>query len=172
MSPSFCWRCSLFLRVRDWPLHRLGIRPTLIGTLVGGGLAASAYLAYAAVFLAAAGISPYIEQVAREHSPVAPGLNLALIIAVSIVNPIFEELFVCGYVVSTLMERRGFWTAVNVSIAIRLSYHLYQGPIGVISIVPLGFIFAYWFARTGRLWPVIVAHAIFDFVGLLAGNEP
>jgi membrane protease YdiL (CAAX protease family) len=35
-------------------------------------------------------------------------------------------------------------------------------------IIPLGFIFAYWFARTGRLWPVILAHAIFDFIGLNA----
>jgi uncharacterized protein len=159
------------LRLRDWPLSHLGIRPTLLGTLVGAGLAAAAYLAYVAVFLVAAIISPYVQQIANEQMLVTAGLDLALIIAVSVVNPIFEEVFVCGYVISTLMGRRGLWTAVNVSIGLRLAYHLYQGPIGVISIIPLGFVFAYWYARTGRLWPVVVAHAIFDLVGLLELNS-
>jgi len=36
----------------------------------------------------------------------------------------------------------------------------------VIGIVPLGFIFTYWYARTGRLWPVVLAHALFDVAGL------
>jgi len=155
------------LRLRDWPLSHIGIRPTLMGTLVGAGLAAAAYLAYVAVFLVAAILSPYVQQIADERAFVTAGLDLALIIAVSVVNPIFEEVFVCGYVISALMGRRGFWTAVNVSIGLRLAYHLYQGPIGVISIIPLGLVFAYWYARTGRLWPVVVAHAIFDLVALL-----
>jgi len=50
---------------------------------------------------------------------------------------------------------------------LRLSYHLYQGAQGVVSIVPLGLVFTLWFARTGQLWPVIVAHAIFDFAALV-----
>jgi len=52
------------------------------------------------------------------------------------------------------------------SLAIRLTCHLYQGAAGVIGIVPLGFIFTYWYARTGRLWPVVLAHALFDVAGL------
>ena len=39
-------------------------------------------------------------------------------------------------------------TAVNISAAIRLSYHLYQGVAGVLSVVPMGLLFAIWFART------------------------
>lgn len=60
-------------------------------------------------------------------------------------------------------------TAVNISAAIRLSYHLYQGVAGVLSVVPMGLLFAIWFARTRQLWPLIVAHAIVDFIGLAAG---
>ena len=159
-----------FLRIRQWTLQSLGIMPSLRETLAGIGLAIAAYLAYVVVFLIAAHLSPYIAQAAAELTLVAPGLSVPLVIAASIVNPIFEELFVSGYVISALRERRGFWTAVNASIAIRLSYHLYQGPIGVINIIPLGFIFALWYGRTGRLWPLIVAHAIFDVVGLLAAG--
>jgi uncharacterized protein len=158
-----------FLRIRKWTLQSFGVNASPQGTLVGVGLAAAAYLAYVVVFLVSAGLSPYVAQTFAHQTLVAPGLNVALVIAASIVNPVFEELFVCGYVVTALREHRGFWTAVNISIAIRLLYHLYQGPIGVLSIIPLGFVFAYWYGRTARLWPVIVAHAIFDFFGLLAG---
>lgn len=56
--------------------------------------------------------------------------------------------------------------AVAISVAIRVSYHLYQGIPGLIAVVPMGLLFGIWYARTRQLWPLIVAHAIFDFVGL------
>jgi uncharacterized protein len=58
-------------------------------------------------------------------------------------------------------------TGVNVSVAIRLVYHLYQGAIGVVTIIPFGLIVTWWYARTGKLWPILVAHAAIDFMGLL-----
>jgi membrane protease YdiL (CAAX protease family) len=54
-----------------------------------------------------------------------------------------------------------------VSVAIRLLYHLYQGAIAAIGVVPFGLIMALWYRRTGRLWPVIVAHGLTDFAALL-----
>jgi len=92
----------------------------------------------------------------------------AVVIAVSIVNPIFEELFLCGYLVTALKDRAGPRTAINISVGIRLLCHLYQGIVGVIFIVPFGLILTYWYAREGRLWPLIVAHVVFDFFPLLA----
>jgi len=159
-----------FLRVRQWTLQSFGISPSLRETLLGGGLAIAAYLAYVFVFAISAGLSPYVAEVAAKQTLVASHLSFSLVVAVSVINPAFEELFVSGYVISALKERRSSWTAINVSIAIRLSYHLYQGPVGVISIIPIGFIFACWYARSGRLWPLIVAHAVFDLVGLLASG--
>jgi CAAX protease family protein len=104
---------------------------------------------------------------AASASPfVAPGLGLGVILAVCLVNPIFEEVFVCGYLVSRLAPARGPWVAIHVSTAIRLTYHLYQGPIAAISIIPLGLIFAYWFVQRKQLWPLIVAHGVFDFIAL------
>lgn len=160
-----------FLSVRGRPLHRLGVTPTLRGTAEGVGLAVAAYAAYATVFLIAALILPSDSGLIAQGPPIAPGLSIVLIVAVAIVNPAFEELFVCGYIIAALRERRSFWTAVNVSIAVRLSYHLYQGTLGIISIIPLGFVFAYWYARTGRLWPVMIAHALFDFAALFLGSR-
>ena len=34
----------------------------------------------------------------------------------------------------------------------------------------VAFAAAYWFARTGRLWPLIVAHVVMDFVPLWAST--
>jgi membrane protease YdiL (CAAX protease family) len=85
----------------------------------------------------------------------------------SVVNPVFEEVFVCGYVIPVLSRRFGPTTAVNVSALIRGTYHLYQG----IAMAPLhvsyGLSQAYVFVRFGKLWPLIVSHALLDFVALL-----
>jgi uncharacterized protein len=84
------------------------------------------------------------------------------------VNPFFEELFVCGYLITVAKESGRPALGVNASIAVRLAYHLYQGGVGVLGIIPLGMIFAFWFSKTGRLWPVVVAHALADFEGLVS----
>ena len=59
-------------------------------------------------------------------------------------------------------------TAVNVSTVVRLLYHVYQGPIGVITIVPMGLLFGFVYARTRQLWPLIFAHVLIDIIGLSA----
>ncbi len=157
---------SAFLWVRGWRPGQLGLRPGLKDTVIGLGLAAVGYIAYLLVWLVASSLVPSLGY--SLHGVAGGGLGLATVVAVSILNPFFEEIFVCGYVISALKTSRGVYFAVNVSVAIRLAYHLYQGALGVIGIVPLGLIFGHWFARTGRLWPVVVAHALFDFIALLA----
>ena len=59
--------------------------------------------------------------VARYPAP-APDLNMQLVFLVSVVNGIFEELFVAGYIITTLTARRGMWMAINVSVVVRLLY--------------------------------------------------
>jgi membrane protease YdiL (CAAX protease family) len=156
-----------FLRARGWSLKRLGMRFTAGETLVGFGLAFFTLLAvYAAMFAVAAAAPAFLEKVmAAQAKP--GGFGLGLVIVVSIVNPIFEETFVCGYVMTVLKERSDASTAITISVAIRLLYHLYQGPMAFISIVPSGLVFSGWYARTGRLWPVIVAHGLADFIALV-----
>jgi membrane protease YdiL (CAAX protease family) len=89
-----------------------------------------------------------------------------LVLAVSLLNPMFEELLVLAYVVQSMRKRFGLMTAMNVSIAIRLMYHLYQGPLAVIPIALFGVLVTVVYVRLGRLWPVVVAHALLDLVGL------
>lgn len=90
----------------------------------------------------------------------APGFSL--IVAASVVNAIYEEVFVTGYVVAALRAHTSPWTPVLASACLRASYHLYQGAGSLLFFIPFGLGLAYLFARTGRLWPLIVAHGILD----------
>lgn len=103
---------------------------------------------------------------------VAGSLSLGTVVAVSLVNPVFEEVFVCGYLIRALERVRSRAFAVNVSVALRASYHLYQGAIGTIAIVIVGLILGWYFARSGRLWPAIVAHALMDLLALAVYIKP
>ena len=194
-----------FLRMRGWTLARLGIRPSLRDCLNGVGLALATYALYVGFVWLVWSVWPPVSYALAQTHLVARGLSWSAIVIGSLINPVYEEIFVCGYVISVLTERHtkavatlgrtigegnveasgveevgtvrplsapaaSLATAVNISAAIRLSYHLYQGVAGVLAVVPVGLLFGVWFARTRRLWPLIVAHAIIDFIGLTAGS--
>ena len=93
--------------------------------------------------------------------------SLVAVYLASIINPVFEEVIVCGYVIPVLARRYGETTAINVSVLIRGSYHLYQG-IGALPFhVAYGLMQAYMYVRFRNLWPLIVSHALLDFFALL-----
>ena len=151
------------LYLRGWNVQKIGLNLSFKGTLIGVALTIASYAAYA-IFLAAAWyFLPNTETSTANNG--FTGFKLSLL------TIIFEELFVCGYVITSLKKQTTIWFAINASIFIRLLYHLYQGPIGVITIIPIGIIFSYWYARTGKLWPLIVAHGLLDLFGLLAHSE-
>jgi membrane protease YdiL (CAAX protease family) len=156
----------IFLLLRGWRPQHVGLMGSARDLLLGVALTAVSYLVLIALWQMVSAIGPGV--VNDTDSLVKPDLSLATVLLVSTINPLFEEIFVCGYVISALARTRGLSFAINVSMAVRLAYHLYQGTAGVVNIIPLGFIFAYWYARTGRLWPVIVAHALFDFLALVS----
>jgi membrane protease YdiL (CAAX protease family) len=93
-------------------------------------------------------------------------LSFSLVLLASFVNSSFEELLVVGYLVTAVERTHNIAVAVNISVAIRLLYHLYQGPSGMLTIVPLGLVFVYAYVRLRNLWPLIVAHALFDILGI------
>lgn len=152
-----------FLAIRGWRLPDLGVTLTLKDTGIGYLLAAVSYAAYVIAWMV---YSLFAGSADAGNELVSPGLQASTVVILSAVNGFFEELFVCGYLINALKKKRSVVFAINVSVAVRLAYHLYQGPLCVLNIVPMGLIFGYWFARTGRLWPLIVAHALLDFLAL------
>jgi membrane protease YdiL (CAAX protease family) len=155
-----------FLHLRGWTIERIGIRITLRDTLIGLAFVVVAELIGMGALALIAPISPQLAGMIENAGSASGTLSTSTVLTFSIVNPIFEETFVCGYIIAALRGRSEPWTAINTSVAIRLLYHLYQGPAAAIGIVPFGLILAYWYARSGRLWPAIVAHAAANLVEL------
>lgn len=165
-----------FLRIRGWTLEKLGLNVNLRGTLLGLVLLVVTYGLWIVMQLVANWALPAeMEAAAARYPTPADDLSMSLVILASVVNGIFEEVFVAGYVIAALTPVRGSWTAINVSTGIRLLYHLYQGPIGVLTIVPMGVLFGYVYARTRLLWALILAHILMDIIGFAlgtSGNSP
>jgi membrane protease YdiL (CAAX protease family) len=106
--------------------------------------------------------------VGRENLKIAEfsvSVNFVLALAVSLINPLFEEVFVLGYIFDRL-NSYNFWLLLLLSVLIRTSYHLYQGWIGLISLVPVGLLYAFAYYRAKNLWPVYLAHFILDLTAL------
>jgi uncharacterized protein len=158
-----------FLWVRGWTLEKIGLSVSWRGSWHGWLLLLVTYAMLMGVQLLAEWLMPAEMQAATQRYPSAdPRVSMQLVFLASTVNGMFEEVFVAGYIITALRDTRGVWTAINVSTVIRLLYHLYQGPLGVITIVPMGLIFGYYYSRTRQLWPLILAHVLIDIIGLSA----
>lgn len=123
-------------------------------------------LAMVAQALATLALPDEMQAAVARYPRADPHLSMQLVFVTSTVNGIFEELFVAGYIITALRESRGAWIAINVSTVVRLLYHLYQGPLAVLTIVPMGILYGYFYACTRQLWPLIFAHVLVDIIGL------
>lgn len=156
-----------FLYERGWTLERIGLKPTWTDTGIGIGLALAVYLTSWLARSALYEVSPSFAGAAVIHGTVLSNPSPVALLAVAAVNPLYEEFFVSGYIITSLKEKYGTLLAVNTSFTIRILYHLYQGIGGLFAIVPMGLLFAAWYASTRRLWPLIVGHAALNLYASL-----
>jgi uncharacterized protein len=79
-----------------------------------------------------------------------------------------EEIIVAAYVLTRL--RQLGWSdsrALGAAAVLRGSYHLYQGYGGFVGNAVMGLIFGWWFQRTRRVWPLVIAHFVIDAVSFV-----
>lgn len=151
-----------YLRLRGHDLSLLLPRPTLLGGLVGLGLYALATLLIWPVYALAGAEMLSGEPI--EQMVAGASVSLPWLIAVSIVNALFEEAFLTGYVLRGLLVF-GAPLAVGVTVLIRALAHLYQGTLGTFSVICIGVVFGTYYWRKRQLWPVVFAHIVADFAG-------
>jgi membrane protease YdiL (CAAX protease family) len=102
--------------------------------------------------------------------------RIPVLLLVAFANGWAEEVIVVGFLFTRLRQLRiSPAAAVILTSALRGLYHLYQGFGAGLGNLAMGLVFGYVYLRTGRLWPLIVAHAVIDavaFVGyaLAAGH--
>lgn len=94
--------------------------------------------------------------------------GVAALAVLSIVIGFSEELVYRGYLVSTLTDVLGskFWS-VLVSAAVFGAMHLGQDILTAWGAFLIGLVFGAFFVWTRRIWPLVLAHAMIDFMFLL-----
>ncbi|MBX7228078.1 MAG: CPBP family intramembrane metalloprotease [Burkholderiaceae bacterium] len=151
----------LFLRSRNFAIQSLYPGPTVRGSLLGVGLFLTCWLLGAVV-------------TALFYSPERPGVidfsfsgvSLTTIVLVALVNGTFEEVFLLGVLVRGL-RGLGLSLAIGLPLLVRVLYHLYQGPVGVVWILSFGLTLTLAYVITRQLWPCVLAHTLWDIVPAL-----
>jgi membrane protease YdiL (CAAX protease family) len=152
-------------------LARFRWRPDLLG---GVGLAALIGLPGLALYLAARALH-------INASVIPSGLGdtwwrVPMLVLTAFADGWAEEVIVVGYLLTRLDQLGvGPRAALAWSSLLRGGYHLYQGFGAGLGNLVMGLVFGYAWQRTGRLWPLVIAHSLIDtvaFVGyaLLAGH--
>jgi membrane protease YdiL (CAAX protease family) len=148
-----------FLRVRGWTVEHFAAYPSRRELVMAVGLTVVSFIVW---------VLPWalLAPADAGATSAAAGLSWPGILSVSIINPLFEELFLCAYMLPFLASRQGSGVAVAVSLLVRLGFHTYQGPVGLLAVGLVGLVFSLFYLRTQRLWPVLIAHGVLDFTGL------
>jgi uncharacterized protein len=152
-------------------LGRFRVKQDLLGGL---GLAALIGLPGLGLYLIGRVLGIGVEVVPSELTDTWWRIPVLLLVAFA--NGWAEEIIVVGFLMTRLRQLDvSPRVAIVASSVLRGAYHLYQGFGAGLGNLAMGLVFGYAWHRTGRLWPLIVAHALIDsvaFVGyaLLAGH--
>ena len=164
-------------------LWRSGFGPARIGlgrlrwrsdVLGGLGLAALIGIPGLLLYLAARwlGMNAEVEPSALHNS----WWRIPVLVIAAFANGFAEEVVVVGYLITRLRQLGLSQNrAILASSVLRGLYHLYQGFGAGLGNLVMGLVFGYSWCRSGRLWPLVIAHGVIDtvaFVGyvLLAGH--
>lgn len=94
--------------------------------------------------------------------------TIPVLILAAIQNAVLEEVVVVGYLMTRFRDFA--WSvpvAIVTSAAVRGSYHLYQGFGAGLGNFVMGLIFGYWYHRTRRVLPLVIAHTVLDVVAFV-----
>jgi uncharacterized protein len=156
-------------------LWRSGLGPARIGLgrfrwradLLGGiGLAAVIGMPGLAFYLTARWLG--INASVVPSSLGATWWRVPALTATAFANGWAEEIIVVGYLL-TRLRQLGFGPriALGCSSLLRGTYHLYQGFGAGLGNFAMGLVFGYVWRRTGRLWPLVIAHGLIDTVAFV-----
>lgn len=153
----------LILYVRGFAISTLYPAPSLSGVAVGIAtyvVAVGAVWISTAPFASSQGAQPIDSMVA--HASV----SLSTVVPMALINGAYEEIFLLGFLLRG-MRGYGLSVAMGVSLLVRVLYHLYQGPLGAISVLAFGLVLSLNYVRTGSLFTAVFAHVLADIIPFL-----
>jgi membrane protease YdiL (CAAX protease family) len=94
--------------------------------------------------------------------------TLPVLVLAAVQNAVLEEVVMVGYLFARWRSVGwGTWRVILTSAVIRGSYHLYQGFGGFVGNLAMGVVFGWFYTRTRRVMPLVVAHTILDVVAFV-----
>ncbi|MDV2433089.1 CPBP family intramembrane glutamic endopeptidase [Corynebacterium tuberculostearicum] len=139
-------------RARDW--------------LEGAGLAALIGIPGLALYFAALQLGWSKEVIPGDFANAWVEIPVSLLKAAA--NAFAEETVVVMWLMTRL--RQAHWSlpaTLAASSILRGSYHLYQGVSAGCGNIIMGLIYGYYYHRTGRVWPLVIAHFLIDAVAFV-----
>lgn len=136
----------------------------------GAGLAAIIGLPGLALYVIAVqtGLSKEVVPTGLAHAE----FEIPVLLLWSLANAFGEEVVVVMYLSSRLKQLGwGLPAILAGSSILRGAYHLYQGVAAGFGNIIMGLVYGFFYARTGRIWPLVIAHFLIDavaFVGYTA----
>ncbi len=124
---------------------------------------------YAAYFLvwaviAATGVDATAVKAGGPDDTITPSQPAFAVVA-AFATATGEELVLRGYLIPRFERLLGSrWASVLTTTALFAAYHVYNGISGVVDATILGLILGSGFCLVRRLWPVILAHWLYDVV--------
>lgn len=153
----------MILRARGWTASELGLRITMPQTIAGMFLLMGSVLVISGFYEIvrwASGTDP------DAATSVQMKLTWPVLIALTLINPLYDEVLAVAYNIRAAASH-GPAFAITLSAGVRFLCHLEQGPIAAVTILPLGIIFAIVYWRWRLVWPLVVAHGVMDFMGMM-----
>lgn len=161
---------AIFLLARDTPdpLRRMGfdLRRPGFDVAWGFGLAAIIGIPGLGVYLVARDLGINTTVAAANLTEVWWAIPVLILLAAK--NAILEEIIMVGYLF-TRWAQAGWnvWTIIVVSAVIRGTYHLYQGFGAFVGNIAMGVILGWFYHRTKRVMPVVMAHFVIDIIAFV-----
>ena len=156
-------------------LWRSGFGPAKIGlgrihwrsdVLGGVGLAALVGLPGLGLYVAARALGMNVSVVPSTQQ--SSWWHIPVLILLAFANGWAEEVIVVGFLLTRLQQLRvNPVVALVATSLLRGAYHLYQGWGAGLGNAAMGLVFGYAWRRTGRLWPLVIAHGLIDTVAFV-----
>ena len=97
------------------------------------------------------------------HNPLLVAIWLGPVVWIGVAG--FEELtrvFMLDRLWKVWPKPVAVWLVLILSAVLFGLVHIYQGPISMFFIAVQGLLYGWYYMRYGRVWPLVIAHAIYD----------
>lgn len=154
---------ALYFLQQDQKLGSIGLRPKVRDFFHGLLLASSIGIPGIALYFLALqfGLTSQIQPNALANY----WWSIPVLLLAAAKAGILEEVIAVSFLTEKLRTINfGFWSIVLLSALLRASYHLYQGFSGFLGNFVMGIVFAFYYQKTNRVMPLIIAHFLMDAV--------